>query len=181
MTESLLIEFRTPAELARAARVLRARGHVKLDAYTPYSTEEVREALGLRPSRLPLAVFCAALVGAGGAYALEWLTVAHLYPLSVGARPPHMPLPFVPISFEMGVLAAAATAFIGVLVLGRLVKLWDPVFEVPGFDTAMVDRFWLRVDAAGEAFDPAEIREGIEHLRPLRHVLLQGDVLREDA
>jgi ActD protein len=172
MTTTLLVEFDSPAALAGAARLLRERGHATLDAYAPYSTEEVREALGHPPSRLPYAVFVAGMVGAGGAYALEWYTTGHLYPLNVGGRPPHMPLAYVPISFEMGVLAAAFTAFVAVLVLGDLVRWHDPVFEVPGFESASVDRFWLRVDEAG--LDPAAIRAALEPLGPRRHVLLEA-------
>lgn len=174
MTRALLIEFDGPAGLARAARHLRERGVTALDAYVPYSTDEVREALALRRSPLPVAVFCAALLGAGGAYALQWYTTAHLYPLSVGGRPPHQPLAYVPITFEMGVLAAAAAAFFGVLLLGKLIKLWDPVFEVPGFESVSVDRFWLRVDGGPDTLDPTLIRSELEHLQPLRHVLLEA-------
>lgn len=172
MTRSLLFEFDTPTALAQAARLLRERGHRALDAYAPYSTEEVREALDQGPSRLPIAVFCAALLGAAGAYGLQYYTTAYLYPLDVGGRPPHMPLAYVPITFEMGVLAAAATAFFGVLVLGRLVKLWDPVFEIAGFESASVDHFWLRVDDEG-ALDPDAVRAELAPLGPRRHVLLE--------
>lgn len=165
---ALLIEFDTPDALAQAARRLRERGLTDLDAYVPYSTEQVREALGIPRSRLPVAVLCAALSGAGAAYWLEWYTTARLYPLDVGGRPPHMPLAFVPITFEMGVLLASFTAFFGVLVLGRLVKLWDPVFEVEGFETSSVDRFWLRVDGTDPRFDPERTREELARFRPLR-------------
>lgn len=172
MKTSLLVEFADAGALASAARTLRRRPELTLDAYTPYSSEEVREALALRPSRLPLFVFAAACLGAGGAYWLEWITTAHLYPVNVGGRPLHTPLAFVPISFEMGVLAASLTAFAGVLVLGKLVKLWDPVFEVPGFEGASVDRFWLRVDAPGE-LDAAAIEAELEAARPIRFLLLE--------
>ena len=172
MRTALLIEFDTPLALAGAARVLRERGMSALDAYVPYSTEEVRDALAHPPSRLPVTVFVAALFGAGAAYALEWYTTAHLYPLDVGGRPPHMPLAYVPITFEMGVLAASATAFVAVLVLGKLVALWDPVFEIPDFGTASVDRFWLRVDDEG-SLDPEAVRDAVSHLSPRRHVLLE--------
>jgi hypothetical protein len=172
---SLLIEFETPGDLARAVRQLRASVQMpglELDAHTPYSTEEVREALALEPSPLPRIVFVAACLGAGGAYALEWLTTAHWYPVDVGGRPLHMPLAFVPIAFEMGVLAAALASFIGVLVGGKLVKLWDPVFEVPGFEGVSVDRFWLRVTARGE-LDIPTLQAELEAMKPLRHVLLE--------
>jgi Protein of unknown function (DUF3341) len=170
----LLTEFGSPEDLALAARHLRARGQRKLDAYTPYSTDAVREALDLGQSPLSRLVFVGALLGAGGAYLLEWYTTAHLYPLNVGGRPPHMPLPFVPIAFEMGVLLAAFTAFFGVLVGGRLLKLWDPVFEVEGFESVSVDRFWLRVDESDAAFDPAHLQQELAPFNPRRHVVLGG-------
>jgi hypothetical protein len=172
MKRSLLVEFEHSDDLAAAARALRRRPGLELDAHTPYSTEEVREALELPPSPLPRLVFVGACLGAGGAYALEWLTNAHWYPLNVGGRPPHMPLPFVPISFEMGVLGAALTAFFGVLVGGRLLRLWDPVFEVPRFESVSVDRFWLRVDSVGE-LDVAAIQKDLEPMKPVRHLILE--------
>ena len=113
MKTSLLVEFPDAAALASAARALRGRPELTLDAYTPYSSEEVREALALPPSRLPYFVFVAACLGAGIAYWLEWFTTAYQYPINVGGRPLHMPLAFVPIAFEMGVLAASVTAVVG--------------------------------------------------------------------
>lgn len=172
MKTALLAEFPDAHSLARAARALRRRPELTLDAYTPYSSEEVREALALSPSRLPYLVFLAACLGAGFAYWLEWYTNAHQYPLNVGGRPPHMPLAFVPIAFEMGVLAAALAAVAGVLVLGKLVRLWDPVFEVPGFEGASVDRFWLRVDAAG-GLELSVIEAELQASKPIRSLLLE--------
>jgi hypothetical protein len=175
MRRVLLLEFETPDELAAALRELYSRGHRDLDAYTPYSTEAVREALALEPSRLPRWVLAGGLLGASLAYLLEWWTVGVSYPLNVGGRPPHMPLAFVPISFEMGVLGASFTAFFGVLALAKLVKLWDPVFEVEGFGSMSVNRFWLRLDAGGPDFDPNSIVRELAPLHPLRTVLLEPE------
>src|SRR5688572_27236319 len=121
MKRALLVEFDTPDDLALAARALHDLGHRQLDAYTPYSTEVVREALELGSSPLPRWVLTGGLLGAGGAYFLEWYLNGYLYPLNVGGRPPHMPLAFVPIAFEMGVLLAAFAAVLGVLVHAKLV------------------------------------------------------------
>jgi hypothetical protein len=171
----LLAEFTTPEDLAAAARHLRAQGYRGLDAYTPYSTEAVREALELEPSPVSRLVFLGAVFGAGAAYLVQFFTTAHLYPINVGGRPLHMPLAFVPITFEMGVLFAAFTAFFGVLIGGRLLKLWDPVFEVPGFESVSVDHFWLCVEEREPTFDPAHLQAELSPFNPRRHVVLGGE------
>ncbi|HEY8943403.1 MAG TPA: DUF3341 domain-containing protein [Polyangiaceae bacterium] len=174
MAEMVLAEFDSAERLAAAVRSLRERGYEHLEAHTPYSTEEVRRALGTTRSRLPRVIFLAGVFGAGGAYFLQWLTVAYLYPLDVGGRPPHFPLAFVPITFEMGVLLAAFTAFFGTLFAGRLLKLWDPVFEVEGFESASIDRFWLRVDRADEELDRSALHSALSELGALRVAVVGG-------
>jgi hypothetical protein len=135
--------------LLDAVREVRGRGR-RLEAYLPFASEPVLEALGRPRSRLPRAVFAAGVGGAAAAYGLQWLVDAYLYPLDAGGRPPHLPLAFLVITFEMGVLAAALLAFLGVLVVARLVRLVDDVQVVPGFESASRDRFWLEVDAPGD-------------------------------
>jgi ActD protein len=172
MHRLLLAEFDSAEALAEAATALRQRGYRKLDAHTPYSTETVREALQVEDSRLGRRVLAAGLLGAVLAYLLQWYLVAYLYPLDVGGRPPHFPVAFVPIAFEMGILAASVTAFVSVFSLGRLVRLWDPVFEAPGFESASIDGFWLRVDGADPLFDEQRTVAELEPHRPRRQVLL---------
>lgn len=175
MKKMLLVEFESSQRLAEAVQALRAQGHRGLKAYTPYSTPEVREALALPSSRLPFFVFLAGVTGAGGAYFLQWFLVGYLYPLNVGGRPPHLPLAFVPITFEMGVLLAGIAAFLGVFVLSRLIRLWHPVFEVEAFESASIDRFWLRVDASEQGLDVQALERAVEPYQPSRRVLVGGE------
>jgi hypothetical protein len=158
MADALIAEFGDDAALAKAIERARELGVRELDAHTPYSTERVRDALAAPPSRLSRAVLAAGVLGAGAAYGLEWFLVAHLYPLNVGGRPPHFPLGFVPITFEMAVLFGSLTAFAGALWLGRLLRLWAPVFEVDGFERASSDTFWLtlKLDAGSAQATSAE-------------------------
>ncbi len=146
MAEPLLLaEFDDPARLCAAIVDLRVQGFRRLDAYTPYPVHEVEDALALDGSPVAWAVLAGGVAGAAGAYALQWLLVARLYPLNAGNRPPHFPLAFVPITFEMGILFAALAALLAVLVLGRLFSLWHPVFEAEGFEGASRDRHWLEI------------------------------------
>jgi hypothetical protein len=146
-------EYQDPAQLAKAIPAVRAWASVRLDAYLPYPVAEIDRALAGRPSRLSTAVFAAGLGGAAGAYGLQWLLDAYLYPLDVGGRPPHFPLAFVPITFEMGVLFAALTAFVSVIVGSRLLRLWDPSRDVEGIESATHTSFWLVVEPGEGAAD----------------------------
>ena len=145
MPDRLLAELGDEHALIRAIARMRQLGYVDLEVYMPFPSQEVEDALDRPRSRLPFVIGFVGLAAAGGAYALQWLLVAVLYPLVVGGRPPHFPLTFVPITFEMGVLFASFTAFFGVLIAGRLVRLNDSVQHVPGFESVTTDRFWLEV------------------------------------
>jgi len=147
MRDAMLAEFTSPESLIAAIEGMRARGYRHLDAFTPYSIHEVDHALRLRRSRLPFLICGLGLLSAGTAYALQWFLNAYLYPLNVGGRPPHFPLAFVIITFEMGILIAALTAFFGVLARGRMLKLYDPIYDIDDFGRATDDRFWLIISA----------------------------------
>ena len=153
MADRLLVEFATPDAAAAMIRRLRDEGYRRIEAYLPFPSHEIEDALGARPSRLPIAIFIIAICGAGGAYLLQWLTNAYLYPLVVGSRPPHFPLPFLIITFEMGILAAGLTAFFGTLGLGRLVRLVDDVQGTAGFESVTRDAFWVEISMDDDEFD----------------------------
>jgi len=150
MNRCLFGEYPDASSLLAAIAALRARGHRVREAYTPYPVPGLDEALARPPSPLPWLVFAVGIGACAGAYALQWLLNASLYPLNVGHRPPHYPLSFVPISFEMGILFASLTAFGALFAAGRLLRLYDPVFDVEGFESVTQDAFWLRVTPGRE-------------------------------
>jgi len=162
----LLAEYLSADALVGAVRVLRDQGY-RLEAYTPYPMPELDRALAAPRSRLSYAAFLLGIFGAAAAYGGQWLISAYLYPIDVGGRPLHFPLAFVPITFEMGILATALGAFAAVLVLARLVVLWDPLFEVDGFASATGTGFWLEV-RAGEPDVDADIRADLAATDPVR-------------
>jgi Protein of unknown function (DUF3341) len=176
MADRMLAEFDDEAAIIAAIRRLHDQGHRRLEVYMPFPSHEVEEvlaeAIGAHRSRLPFAIFVFGIGGAGFAYFLQWLLVGFLYPLDAGGRPPHFPLAFVIITFEMGVLAASLCAFFGALILGRLVRLTDDVQGTPGFESATRDRFWLEVRARGAAGEPERARQA------LRQALIDTGALR---
>lgn len=170
MRSGLVGEFATPEALLAAAAGLRALGYAKLDAFTPYPVEGLAEALSLPRSRIAWAVLPAALGGAALAYLVQWWTSAVDWPLDVGGRPPHSAPAFVPIAFESAVLCGALTAFAALLLATGLPRLWHPLFEVEGFASASVDRFWIAVDLTDPSFASLEVDKQLRAAGALRVV-----------
>jgi len=152
MRERMFGEFPGEDTIVRAIHALHRDGYRRIEAYMPYPSHLVEEALAHR-TRLPYMIFAVGIAAALGAYGLQWLLVAHLYPLIVGGRPPHFPITFIVITFEMGVLFAGLTAFFGTLSCGKLGRLVDDVQGIPGFTSVTRDRFWLEVSGSDPAFD----------------------------
>jgi hypothetical protein len=159
MKRGIAAEYPDEPSALAAIRALHDHGWADLEAFTPMPVPAIDAALGKTRSSLSVAAGIGALFGAGGAYALQWYLVAYLYPIDLGGRPPHMPLPFVIITVEMGFLFGALAVFFAFLVASRLFKLWDPIFEVPGFESATRDCMWIAIDADDPAFDRDQIYE----------------------
>ncbi|HUB08108.1 MAG TPA: DUF3341 domain-containing protein [Myxococcales bacterium] len=163
----VLAEFATPHESIAAARSLRELGHRDLDLHSPYPLEGSEEALGLRPSRIPVAVLVGAVAGGLFAHWGQWFCAASDFPINVGGRPDYAPPAFIPITFELAVLFAALAAFFGVFAVARLPRLHHPVFEAEGFRRALIDRYWLSV-AGGAGLDTDTLRLRLRELGATR-------------
>jgi hypothetical protein len=173
-TPSWIAEYPDQGALLRAIGQLRDLGYRRLHVYSPHAVEDLDAALGVPKPRFAWVIALAGVAGASAGYGAQWLLQAQLYPVDTGGRPPHMPLAYVPITFEMGVLGAGLCAFFGVLALARLLKLWDPVFEVAGFESATRASYWLCVDARDPHFDDARTLEDLRATAPVRVERLEG-------
>lgn len=174
MNPGCLAEFPDAQSLLQAARTLRSRNYHWLDAYTPYEVEGLDQALGLTRSWLNWILFPLALSGAGIGYLIQWYVNAVNFPLNVGGRPPHSWPPFIPITFETGILFTGISAFVLFFLLSRLPRLWHPLFQVPGFTSASVDGFWLGIDLRDPALTTEITRALLVSLGASRVAFLDG-------
>jgi hypothetical protein len=162
----LAAEFQTHERLLRAAEKAYAQGYRKMDGYAPFRVEGLAEALGKR-NYLPLLVLIGGIIGGAGAYYMQWYANLVDYPINIGGRPMHSWPSFIPITFELTVLCAGLTAFFGALVLSGLPQPYHPMFNLPEFERASQDRFFLCIETRDTAFDPQKTREFLQSLKPL--------------
>lgn len=155
--------FADEASILAAIRAAREKGLVVIDAFTPHPVHGMDEALGLVPTRLPVACFVLGVLGALSALGFQLWTFGVDWPLNVGGKSRTAFPALVPVAFEVAVLfAALGTVLLFFFVFG-LAPGKRPRLAAHGITD---DRFVLLVDSES---DPSEIfRElgAVEVTRP---------------
>jgi hypothetical protein len=166
LLHGLMAEFRQPEEVLAATERAYQAGYRRMDTYTPFPVEGLGEALGRKGTAVPLIVLIGGIVGGLGGYFMQWYAMVIDERVNIGGRPFHSWPAFIPITFELTVLCASLSALVGLFALNRLPQPYHPVFNVPGFQRASQDRFFLCIEAADPTFDLGKTRRFLESLRP---------------
>lgn len=164
----LMAEFADHEELLEAAKRAYAEGYREMDGYSPFPIAGLAEEMGHPRTLIPLITLIGGIVGGLGAYFMEWYSMASLYPLNVGERPLNSWPNFIPVTFELTVLIASLSAFISVLVLNRLPQPYHPVFNVPEFQRASIDRFFLCIQTDDPRFELEKTRQFLEGMKAVK-------------
>ena len=159
-----MAEFETPEELIAACEEAYSHGYRRMDAYSPMPVEGLAEAIGFTKNKVSLAVLIGGCCGAlGGFTLLEWIAMV-AYPHNVGGRPLNSWPSWIPITFECMILFSAITSLICVLAMNGLPQPYHPVFNVPEFTRASIDRFFLCIESSDPKF---RTEETLQFLRDL--------------
>ncbi len=162
----VLAEFPDGETLLEAIHRAKRAGYSKMEAYTPLPMHEVSHAIGYE-SRLPLLVLIGGIVGAVTGFGMQYYASVHHYAINVGGRPLNSWPSFIIVTFEMTILFAALTAVFGMLAMNGLPRPHHPVFEIPEFELASRNRFFLLLMAHDPRFERGEATEFLSGMRPL--------------
>jgi len=154
----MLAEFETPDDLLQAARRATEVGYRRMDAYTPFPIHGLSDAMGFRPTKLPLLVLAGGLIGCASALGMMWFSATIHYPINVAGKPFASWPMFVPITFELTVLCASLFAVFGMLGMNGLPMPYHPIFNAPRFAFASRDRFFLCIESRDPRYQEDDVR-----------------------
>lgn len=154
---AVLAEFKTPAEVYRAAEKVRDAGYKRWDVHTPFPIHGLEGAMGIQRTILPLISGSIGLGGAAVGLVLQWW-ITRDYPIVVQGKPFVAWEPFTPVTFELGILHCAFATLIGMLALNGLPRWHHPIFNSERFLRSSDDRFFIAIDAADAKFEPNSVR-----------------------
>jgi hypothetical protein len=161
----LMAEFENPEELLSAAQRAHEAGYRRMDAFSPFPIEGLADAVGFRSTRVPILCLIGGLIGCFGGFFLQYWPNVFGYPLDIGGKPYNSWPNFIPITFELTVLCAGLATVFGMLALNGLPTPYHPVFNVPRFELATRNRFFLCVQAQDPKFDFEKTKEFLASLK----------------
>jgi len=152
--------FETPDDIIHAAEVVSDKGYKKYDVNTPYPLHGMDSAMKLSPSRLP---YISMLFGFSGTFfalfMMYWMASID-YPVIVGGKPFFSFPAYVPIMFEITILAASLMTVAAMIAMFfKFPNITHPLHDTEYMKAVSSDRYGICIEATDEKFDEQEVRE----------------------
>lgn len=161
----VVAEFDSAQALVDATYAAKKAGYNEIEAYSPFPIETLTEIIGFK-TKLPSIVLAAGLTGGATGFGMCYFANVIHYPLIIGGKPLNSWPAWIPITFELTILFAALSAVIGMLALNGFPQPYHPLFNLPRFEAATRDKFFLCIESKDPKFDAVRAREFLTTLNP---------------
>lgn len=176
----ILAEYDTPTAVVKASKKVRDAGYTAWDTYTPFPIHGIEKAMGIKMTKLPWFVICAALTGLATAILLQWWTNAVDYKWIISGKPFWSWPANVPIMFELSVLFSAFATLGGMFALNNLPLPSHPLDLKERFRRVTDDKFFLLIEARDPRFDEEATRKLLDETSPVVVENVQEDRTSSD-
>jgi len=158
--------FNTPDAIIGAANEASAKGYKKFDVNTPYPVHGMNKAMKLPPSKLGYAALVFGLSGTISALFLMYWISAIDYPIVIGGKPFFALPAFVPIMFEVTVLAASiATVLTMIIVYFKFPNISHPLHDTDYMKQVSSDKYGICIQADDKLFSETEVIDFLKSVR----------------
>ena len=158
--------FETPEALVGAVERLQIEGITAYECFTPYPVHGLAESM-----RLPKSILSFLVLGGGAtailiALSMEIIPSTLIYPLVVDGKPLNLlALPqYIPIVVALTLMIGAITAVFGMILLGGMPRLNNPMFAWDLFAKEASRGFFLAVEARDKKFSTAGLTDLLHDL-----------------
>lgn len=158
--------FDSPDALLHAVETLQKNGYSSYECFTPYPLHGLPEAMRLKKSILSFLVLGGGVTAVLIALSMELIPSTLIYPLVVDGKPLNLSaLPqYIPITVALTLMIGAITAVVGMILLGGMPRLNNPIFAWDLFATESYRGFFLAIEANDKMFSSATINKLLHDL-----------------
>ena len=152
--------FDTPNEIILAANKVAEDGYKKFDVNTPYPVHGMDNAMKLPVSKLGYAALIFGLTGTISAVTLMYFLSVFDYPIVIGGKPFFAFPAFVPIIFEVTVLAASiATVVTMIALFFKFPNISHPLHDTEYMKKVSSDKYGILLQADDLKFTEESAKE----------------------
>lgn len=156
----VIAEFETPHSLVEAAKAVQGAGYTKYECYSPHPVHGIDKAMKTPYSPIPWLVLGGGLTGTFLAILMQCWMNGWDYKYIISGKP-FISLPAqMPVAFELTILLAGITAFVGMIGLNHLFSFYSPLNKSKVMQRVTNDRYAVVI----EANDPLFRLEGTSEL-----------------
>ncbi len=156
MNRTLHAVYTEEHQILDVTRESRERGYEIIDVYAPYPVHGLESAMGLAPSRIPIACLIFAMLGAGLMFLFQLWTSAYDWPVNIGGKPLNSAPAFIPVTFETSILLAGLGTILVLFITSRLHPWKKPALQ----DSRLTDdHFLLAIRQTDADLHPALAKE----------------------